>query len=204
MGLESGIPRSQNAYEPYDKGVPSGAGRLPPSGGITAGGALSGLGAGLAMWLALMFWSASMGQGFWTPLQLAAGTFLGARALLDGAGSAALGAVVALAVAGFWGVLFAAVVGGDMKPGPAFWAGLSYGVSVWALMTWLVLPALDRTLLARVGLMQVPWAVCHLIYGGALLYTPALRRRFSERPLSPQVRPPARSGGPRSASRTSW
>lgn len=183
MAAESGTRRSQTAWEPYG-GAPGPAGRaLPPSGGVAAGGALSGIIAGTAMMLALMAWSGSMGQGFWTPLELVGGAFLGVQSVLGGFWAGALGLVLHLATAAFWGVLFAGLVSLETTPVQGVWAGLVYGVAVWATMTWVGLPILDRTLEARVGLMEGAWFGSHLIYGAALFIAPGLRRRFSEQQI---------------------
>lgn len=144
------------------------------------GGAAAGLVAGCLMMLAFMAWSASLGQGFWMPLQLIGGSFLGLRALLGGFGAGLLGLVLHLATAAFWGATFASLLGPETTPRQALWAGLVYGVSVWALMTWIGLPVFDRTMEARIGLMPGAWFTCHLIYGAALCATPPLRRRFAQ------------------------
>lgn len=147
-------------------------------------GALAGLFAGVLMFAALMTWSASMGQGFWAPLQLVGGTFLGVKAVLGGAGAGALGAVLHLATSAFWGMLFAALVTRSATAGQAAWAGLLYGAAVWAFMTFAALPVLDRTMEARVMLIPGAWFACHLVYGAALFVTPALLRTFSELPVA--------------------
>lgn len=179
MAAETGMRRSRER-ELYGE-VPGPAGRaLPPSGGVAAGGAASGIIAGTAMMLALMAWSGSMGQGFWTPLELVGGAFLGVQSVLGGFWAGALGLALHLATAAFWGMLFASLVSLETTPAQGLWAGLVYGVAVWATMTWVGLPILDRTLEARVGLMEGAWFCAHLIYGASLCIAPGLRRRFSE------------------------
>jgi hypothetical protein len=148
--------------------------------GGAAGGAPAGALAGALMMLALMAWSGSRGQGFWTPLELVGGALLGVQSVLGGFWAGIQGLALHLATAAFWGMLFAGVVGLETTPAHGVWAGLLYGVAVWATMTWVALPVLDPTLAARVGLMEGAWFAAHLVYGAALSIALGLRRRFSE------------------------
>lgn len=154
--------------------------RLPPSEGIAAGGGLSGVLAGGAMMLTLMTVSASLGQGFWTPLELVGGTLLGLNAVLGGFWAGAVGLALHLSASAAWGMLFASLLSRETTAGQAFWSGLVYGVAVWAVMTYIGLPVLDRTMEPRVNLIQGAWFACHLLYGACLAWTPALRRRWLE------------------------
>jgi hypothetical protein len=142
----------------------------------------SGLFAGTVMMLALMLAETSLGQGFWTPLQLIGGTLLGLNAVLGGFWAGLVGAVLHLAAAGFWGVAFAALVSRETTVRQAFWSGLGYSVAVWAIMTYIGLPVLDRTMEPRVALIPGAWFLSHLVFGACLLWTPTLRRIFSVEP----------------------
>jgi hypothetical protein len=146
-------------------------------------GALAGLGAGTVMWLCLMCWTASRGQGFWPPLQLVAGTFLGVSAVLGGAAAGVLGAALHLLASAFWGLLFGALVDPYARPRQVVWGGLLYGAAVWLVMSFSVLPVLDPVMGERMALMPGAWFACHLVYGACLTITPRLRRAREALPV---------------------
>lgn len=56
--------------------------------------------------------------------------------------------------------------------------GLIYGVLIWAVMTWLVLPIVNQVMLDRVMIAPSWWFAFHLIFGAMLLLTPALVSAF--------------------------
>jgi hypothetical protein len=60
------------------------------------------------------------------------------------------------------------LIAGRLTMGGAFWAGIFYSIVIWALMTYLVLPALDPIMRARVALAPTWWFGHHLIYGAVL------------------------------------
>lgn len=153
---------------------------LPPSQGIFEGGVRAGLLAGAVM---ALFWglaSAAGGMGFWTPFKSVACTFLGVEGLIGGAGSVLLGLVLHFVTAAFWGVLFAGIIERDTPVPQAALSGVVYGVGVWAVMTYIGLPALDRVLDARATFAPLAWFLSHLVYGACLARTPLMRRLYSE------------------------
>ncbi len=150
--------------------------------GVLIGGILAGLVAGTVMALVAMTTSAVAGGSFWLPMLAIAGTYYGPEALAGGAGAITLGALTHLVVSAFWGLLFAWVGGARISTGSAFFAGLLYGIAIWALMSFAVLPAINEVLLDRAMVEPGWWFGYHLIFGGMLLLTPLLAQAFSDRP----------------------
>ena len=65
-----------------------------------------------------------------------------------------------------------------------------YGVLVWALMTWTVVPWANPVLARSLDEIGGAWFAIHLIYGAGLSVTPLLER---------VVTPSSQSGPPRAA-----
>lgn len=149
----------------------------------------SGLAAGLvgavAMGLVAMIVAAASGKGFFVPMKLVAGTFMGPAAMTAGASAVVLGAVTHLVVGSFFGVIFAAIMAEDAAPGLRFAASLVYGVAIFIVMTIFILPLIDQTM---AGHIDVIWfLVYHLVYGFSLsLVVPAVRAGRRSRIGGPQ------------------
>lgn len=156
---------------------------LPPSQGIFAGGATAGIFAAIVMALFSMSLAATQGIGFWTPMRMIAASLVGVKALVATPAVILLGICLHLGTGAFWGVVFASFVRRSTSAGAAFWAGLLYGVGVWAFMSYIGLPALNRTMEARVAMQPGKFFAGHLLYGACLMVTPALKNRFAERPI---------------------
>lgn len=153
-----------------------------PESGVYSAGAVAGLIAGVVMALAMMGRSSGMGDGYWTPMNVIAGTWLGVDALVGGAWTTALGVVTHLIAAAFWGAVFSALIRRRETVFGAFWEGLLFSVGVWLIMTYIGLPIFDRTMIPRAALMPGWWFYEHLIYGACLCITPALRRAINPPP----------------------
>lgn len=164
--------------------------------GVLTGGILAGLVAGIVMALVAMVASSVAGGSFWLPMLAISATYYGADALAGGAGTIALGVLTHLVVSAFWGLLFAWVGGARISAGSAFFAGLLYGIAIWALMSFAVLPAINEVLLDRAAIEPGWWFGYHLIFGGMLLLTPPLAQAFSDRRRVPRV-PAGRVGSTR-------
>lgn len=140
-----------------------------------------GIGAGIVAAVAMAVWSmtiaAAEGLGFWLPVQLIAATFLGVNAIVGGVGTIVFGFILHFITASAWGVVFAALLSRTTPLPAAALIGILYGLGVWAVMRFLVLPWLDPTMSVRVSVLWWSFLVGHLIYGFALgLLVPMFRR----------------------------
>jgi hypothetical protein len=144
----------------------------------------------------------TMGQGFWTPMKLIAGTTHGVDVLIGGAGIVLWGLIIHMMVSAGYGVLFALVMPRSTRPGAALVAGLIYGALIWAFMGSLIVPAINPTMHARLAMMSGWFFLEHLLYGVGASLAPALRRRFGgrspDRQNSGTSSPPRASEGPTS------
>ena len=148
---------------------------------IVAGGALSGIVAGLAMAAAAMAYAVTLGlEPFFPAKQIAAALF-GVSALIGGAPVVLAGLLVRAAYSAALGILFALAISGRTHGATAFAAGVAYGVALWAVMTLVVLPAVNPVMLGQIELIPVAWFVYHLIFGAVLAITPALERATGPR-----------------------
>jgi hypothetical protein len=156
--------------------------------GVIVGGAIAGILAGIVMAMAAMFYAAANGSRFWLPVRSIAATWYGANALAGGAGILIVGLVTHLGTSAFGGVVFAALPSSRKSATAALLSGLVWGVVVWAIMSFAVMPWLNPTMYAgTVGREPGWWFVFHLIYGGTLVVTPGLVRRSSARWPAAQV-----------------
>lgn len=156
------------------------------------GGLFAGLIAGIVMAMVAMIRASALGLGFWLPVKQIAALWYGTQALIVGAGAIWAGLLSHMMMSVLFGILFGAAVGRDISVGGSFAAGLVYGIVIWAVMTWIVLPFANEVMLERVTLMPWWWFGYHLIFGGMLLLTPPLVKAFAE------SRPSDREPAPRS------
>ena len=145
---------------------------------ILGAGILSGIIGGVLMGMLSMMVTLAMGQGFWTPMKLIAGTTHGVDVLIGGAGIVLWGLIIHMMVSAGYGVLFTLVVPRSTRPGAALAAGLIYGALIWAFMGSLIVPAINPTMHARLAMMSGWFFLEHLLYGVGASFGPALRRRF--------------------------
>lgn len=141
-------------------------------------GAEAGLISGLVMMLALMVYTAALGEGFFFPLQQVAATFLGVEALIGGVGTILLGAAIHFAVAAAWGIGFGLMVPPVTSSSSAAGWGAIYAVGVWLVMTFVALPVFDPVMSDRVALYSGWWFASHLLYGAVLGLTPELTQQM--------------------------
>lgn len=158
--------------------------RLPHAGALAAevfgSGITCGLLGGAIMAIATMFYTATIGEGFWAPMKFIAATFLGVNALIGGAGVIVVGLALHLVVSAAWGSLYALVARRDAPLGPSLVLGLVASVIILVVMSFIVMPICDPTMWARVNLMWGMWIVAHLLYGAALALVPTLRRGIGD------------------------
>jgi hypothetical protein len=153
-------------------------------------GATAGVFAAIGMAIAVMLVSYSIGEGFWFPLELISGLFFGVKVILGGAELVLLGLAIHLVTGALLGVAFSVLVSPLENRRQAFWEGIIYGVIVWAIMSYVVLPFLNHTMSERMAIISGWWFLCHLIFGALLYITPDLLRAFearirSELPVTP-------------------
>lgn len=128
-------------------------------------GAIAGLIAGIVMAMIAMVRAAAMGAGATTPVKEIAALVLGVQALIGGMGTLMIGLVIHLVFSVVLGAIFAGLIGA-MAPAKAFGFGIAYGITVWAAMTFGLLPWTNPTMAARVAMTPGSWFVLHLIFGG--------------------------------------
>jgi hypothetical protein len=160
------------------------AGTAAMPAGIGAG-AVAGLIGGMVMSGFSMIGAAAAGESVWAPARMIASTFLGPDP--TGAGAVVFGMFVHFAFSAFLGALFGLVVGRGWKLGWAVAAGVLWGAIIWAVMTWLVLPAINPAMRAEVLKSPGSWFAEHAIFGAILGLTPWLAANFAR---------PAREGIP--------
>lgn len=149
--------------------------------GVVGGGAVAGIIAGIVMAMFTMMYAGMMGMGFWMPLRLIAATLFGVDALVGTGGVLFVGLVLHMVVSAVFGIIFAAIVGARTSGAAAVGWGLIYGVAIWAVMGFLVVPVANSTMNPRLPMMAGAFFIEHLLFGITLGITPALMRRFAGR-----------------------
>ena len=129
-------------------------------------GLIVGLIGGVLMGLVLMLFAFRQGDVF-RPMKLIAATLLGENAL-SGAGlqpgPVLLGMILHFMTAIFFGIFFA-WIGGYLTLGAAMGWGVIFGLSVWVIMQYGLLPVINPFLAATPPL---PFAIAHVIFGLSL------------------------------------
>jgi len=139
------------------------AGGLPNIPGL--GGAIAGLGGGLAMIVAAALVSAGMGHDVWREPREIAMTFFGAAAQ-SGWVPIAVGTIVHFIVAALFGAIFGIVsrrlLHLPSDYGAQVLSGLIYGMLLWMLAYFVVLPIVNPALLDTYA---PSFIIQHLVYG---------------------------------------
>src|SRR5215470_6589014 len=151
---------------------------------VGAAGAKAGLAGGVAMAFYLMLYAEFWGAGFLLPLRLIAATFFGVDGLIGGTGVVLIGLLLHLGISIVLGVVYALFPRRTTTTFHAMLGGIGFGVVVLLISTFLVLPAADPVLRARVSLFPMAWFLSHVIYGaltGGLVMP--LRRKSTHVPL---------------------
>jgi hypothetical protein len=135
-------------------------------------GLLAGIVAAAGMSVIAMLAAALAGKGWYAPLELAGGLATGSTARFDAGlqgATAAAGAVLHFAIGAGWGALFGSFAGAyipDLQRRDALWLGASFGIVVWVVDLFVVMPKLDPAAAHAIPL----WfgALTHLGYGATL------------------------------------
>lgn len=132
-------------------------------------GFAAGIIGGLVMSLILMITTAATGAGFWYFPKMVMGVFMGVDALIGGADIILLGLVTHFLVAAGWGIVFSLLTRRLTELGPILTAGLIFGLAVWLIMTYAVLPWANPVMAARVAVVPLTWMIVHLGFGAGLV-----------------------------------
>jgi hypothetical protein len=160
-------------------------------GEIVEAGLLAGAIGAIALAIVVGIATAVAGDGFFEFPRYVAVTFVGLEAADGGAGAAALGLAVHLAVGALWGLGLASFLGREVRPGYAALVGLAYGLAVLLFMTFAVLPSVNAYLRNRITSVTWPWFLAHLAFGLGCSLAPWFRRRH-EAPLPEGPYPPVK------------
>jgi hypothetical protein len=142
---------------------------------IGSAGLVAGLLAGGAMAVFFMVLGTWRGMGWLGVLQGIGGIFYGWSAVGGGSAPAFWGLVVHFAVAVALGILFAAIIHRNAEPLLSVTGGILFAIAVWAVMTWVVLRAVDPPLADLVDHMPFGWLSAHIVYGIVLGFASQLR-----------------------------
>ncbi len=151
---------------------------------IIAPGVEAGLIAGAVMLLLAVIHAQLTGLGFTWPLQRVADGVLEGRAASQGASGAIAGAAIHFAVSAVWGVLFVALAPRGIPLMAAAGLGLAFGLMVFLVMTWMVVPWADDAMW-----QTVPKSVLflyHLVFGALLPLGVPLRRQITRTANAPR------------------
>lgn len=151
--------------------------KLTTARGVWLGGISSGLISGSAMALFLMVYC-SIGIGFFTPMQLIAGTFYGSGVESAGGTSAAVGLLFHLFNSAIIGLIFAAFIRYSTAP-IALVFGVASSILIWVIATFVAVPLLDLPLSRTLPSIWGAWLFAHLLFGVFLMITPSLVTHMS-------------------------
>jgi hypothetical protein len=143
-------------------------------------GAVAGIVSGVVMAATAMVVSAAMGNGFWFPVHLIGASLYGVDAILGGMAPGITGLLLHLGVSACYGAIFGLMTRIASPGYSASGGGMLYGVAVWAVMTFAILPWLNPTMFERVALTPYWWFAYHLEFGVVLGAAPAIARAMRE------------------------
>lgn len=143
--------------------------RTPLFHSAVAGG-IVGLIAGIGVLVAAILYSwLATPEEAWLPMKNVAATWLGVGALIGGGWTVVLGVATHFANSIAWGIVFGLLMRWRRNAGLTLLAGFVWGMVVYPVMTWVVLPWIDPTMAARVAVQPVWWWwLLHVIYGVVL------------------------------------
>lgn len=117
----------------------------------------------LVVLLVLSFARIGYGVRLGEPLRLIASVVLGESAIHGGAGPVVLGLVIHFVVSGLLGMLFSRVVGRTTMP-RTLGLGLLFGIAIWAVSQFFLLPLVNPVMALRMGTVW-PFFLAHLGFG---------------------------------------
>lgn len=144
------------------------------SGRILGGGALGGVIGGIVMAMFAMGVAAMKHLGYLMPLKLIAATLFGTEALRGGAGVLLVGLMIHMVASVAWGIIFAAVFRKELSPSNGIPIGAGFGIFVWAVMTFVVLPLVNPIMRESVSMMPGGWFIGHVLFGMGVGLAPLL------------------------------
>ncbi len=144
---------------------------------IVVPGLVAGVLAGTVMMLGALVHSAVAGLGFTWPLHRVADAAIAGQATAQGGASAVIGAAVHLAISAVWGVLFVALVPRGAPLPAAVGLGVVFGLMVFLVMTWMVVPWANDALWQTVSPSVL--FLYHLVFGAVLPLGVPLRRQIT-------------------------
>lgn len=145
---------------------------------ILASGALAGIIGGVIMAMFVMIVAAVKGMGFLMPLKLIGATLFGKDAMADGVGVLLVGLMIHMIASIGWGILFTAVFQRALSVANGIPIGAIFGIIVWAIMTFVVLPLVNPIMRQSVSMMPGAWFIEHLLFGMGAGLAPLLNRRL--------------------------
>ena len=157
-------------------------GKMISSRQMLVAGLGTGLMAGLGMISLLMIRSWFLGTGLWFPAKMIASMLLGLSAYVGGLPTVLIGLAIHFLISIFWGGIYGIFAGRIVQPLWSILASLFFGILVWWVTFYFILPFVGSEMLARVRLDQNWWLYGHLFYGSFFISIPAL-----ERSLAPQA-----------------
>jgi hypothetical protein len=142
-------------------------------------GIMAGVISGAVMLFMMMIVSRAIGQGFFFPMRLFAATFWGVNALIAGPVVPIVGTIFHLGVSAGLGVIFASLTRPRTPEGSALLGGVIYGIGVWVVMNYLIMPWLNPTMNERINFEPGWFFLSHIAFGACLSITPGIRRSLT-------------------------
>ncbi len=138
-------------------------------------GLIAGVIAGLAMAMVSMMMAMMTGEGFWAPVKKISVTLLSQSAVQEPGFQfipVLVGMMIHFATAIAFGFIFAllALLSRGRSYGATVGVGIAYGLAIWVVMQFLVLPVVNPVM-AQMPPLQ--FAMLHVIFGGTLGSYPA-------------------------------
>jgi hypothetical protein len=157
-------------------------GRLSLAGTVEAG-AVAGLTGGALMALVAVAHALLTGYGLLFPLRLIGATFLGAPALVGGAGVIAWGAFIHSMTSITLGIIFAATVTRRTTFAAAAAGGVIYALLVLGFMAFVITPLANPVMMERGLAAPGAYFVMHVLFGLGLAVAPLAKRRLDRATL---------------------
>lgn len=156
---------------------------------ILGGGAVGGVIGGMVMAMFAMIFAAANGKGFLMPLKLIAATLFSKDAMSGGAGVLLVGLMIHMMASIGWGIIFAAVMRRALSTANGIPIGAIFGIVVWAIMTFVVLPLVNPVMRQSVSMMPGAWFIEHVLFGMGVGLAPLLsERRESSAPIGTRAK----------------
>jgi len=175
-----------------DEALPSLAQRAWTRHDVIVSGVVAGVLGGIVMALFLAVCALEAGMDPLHPLRVIGSTFGGPEALEGGGGVVAFGAALHLTTSALFGVVLAALIPRDFPSGCAIGVGAAYGLFTLGVMMSVVVPAVNPLFRPEMQPVGGSWVIAHVLYGLALGFVPALRRRLAREAVEEQAKEVAR------------